>query len=138
MARFKKYLLESEEFADPRKIECPFIGHLVSDISSKKQTFKFFTMKHLFSDEYASRINQGYSEFSPTGIVPLICCYDMKVFMWDADNNTTHAPETEDEINFCNEFIRVMKSPESLEKNANNFDFDKIAILSKEESKLKK
>ena len=107
----------------------------------EKQVFipdgKYHTLAEAFEGEYAKRMNKGYTMMSPSGLVPLICIHDMKVFMWNVDTGETYAPTSSEDIDFCNVFIQVMKSERSQDRNAEPFRgrFDEIERLNPEESK---
>ena len=133
---FKKFIKEMPLFSHPEDLECPFSGHQGPPINASKG-FGFDSLSEAFTGEYQKRMAKGYTMMNPTGIVPLICIHDMKVFMWNTDTDETYAPQTSEDIAFCNEYIQVMKSERSQDRNAEPFRgrFDEIDRLTIQETK---
>jgi hypothetical protein len=138
MGSFKKYLQLNEMplFMYDGDIQCPFNGHRGSPINGNKSEFRYDVLSESFGagSDYQKRIFNAYKPKQPYGIVPNICRNDMKVFMWNVNTGETYAAKTEDDINFCDKFVEVMKSERSRDRNANLFDFERIARLIPEES----
>ena len=141
MGKFINFLKESPLFMYDGRIECPYKDHKGGPINGGDNFFRFDSLSELFGkdSEYQKRMFHAYKPNNPTGKVPLLCRKDMKVFMWNVDEDTTYAARRVDDIDFCNKFIEVMKSDRSKDRNSEllgpRFDFDAISLLTPDESK---
>ena len=80
--KFKQFIDEMPLFTHSVDLECPFSGHNGPPINASKG-FVFDSLSELFDGEYKKRMVMAYTMIKPSGIVPLICVHDMKVFMWN-------------------------------------------------------
>jgi hypothetical protein len=128
--RFKKFLDEMPTFDLPKDIACPFEGHSGEPINGNNRNYSYDTVSEAFLDkEYKQRMFKAFTPVRPSGIAPLICRKDHKMFMYNVDENIAYKAQTPEDIKFCEAYLEVTRGERFHDRNAGLFDFDRIEIL---------
>jgi hypothetical protein len=128
--RFKNYLQEMPVFDTPVDIQCPFEGHTGGPINGSNKEFSYDTLSEGFSDsEYRKRMFKVFTPVNPTGIAPMICRKDHKMFMYNVDKNIAYKAETPEDVAFCEAYLEVTQGTRFRDRNGHLFNIDQIEIL---------
>jgi len=130
MTSFKQFLKEMPGLPAV-DIPCAYKFHKGGLINANEGKYQYDSLAELMPKEMTVKMNQTY--YYGKGPSPIICLSDKKIFMWDGKKGT-YAPRTEEDITFCEEFLKALRSEKSKERNA-GIDFSDATILTPEEEK---